>query len=377
MATAPTTLVDFLRGVGSGYSPRDGFDTPQQRLLSRAAELLDDYRPSEFVIKGSGGQGSTTDTPWVGFFDPDESNNPRRGLYVVWLLQATTNAWTLSVNMGTELRSEALKASDMAAKAAGATLSPREPRLLASFHAEAAAIRAGIPADAAAGWNSSMTLELAGLRQRRYEAATILAKTYPLNAMPDDKVLAGDLAQACVLLGEAIRVRDELASTAPGTVWTAPAVHVDPLDRDLPFEPGEDVETTIEQPKRSIKRKPRHEGGLKRYGLWLQTQGFALTTKVHPRDFVVTKPTQWIGEYKVVYGHTDVVRATREAHSQLKEYRHFLYPPGAGLGLLAVFSAPISDRRVAWLNAEGIAVVWDENDQWRGCPLARAAGLGL
>ena len=377
MATAPMTLVDFLRGVGTGYAPRDGFGTPQQRLLARAAELLDDYRPSEFVIKSSGGLGSATDTPWVGFFDPDESDVPRRGLYVVWLLTADATAWTLSVNMGTELRSLALKTSDKAATDAGAKLPPREPRLLASFRAEAAAIRAGLPVEATAGWDTSMTLALTGTRQRRYEAATIVAKTYPLDAMPDEKALAADLAQACGLLGEAIRVRDDLAATAPGIVSTAPAVHIDPLDRELPFEPGEDVETTIELPQRSIKRKPRHEGGLKRYGLWLQTQGFGLTTKVHPRDFVITTPTAWLGEYKVVYKR-DVARATREAHSQLKEYRHFLYPASSRRPrMLAVFSAPITDRRVTWLNAEDIAVVWEEDDQWHGCPLAQAAGLGL
>jgi hypothetical protein len=98
---------------------------------------------------------------------------------------------------------------------------------------------------------------------------------------------------------------------------------------------------------------------------------------VHPRDFIIHGTPGWLGEYKVVYGR-DVTRATREAHSPLKEYRHFIYPDQSGKpGLLAVFSAPITDRRVAWLNAEGIAVAWEEDSQWRGCPLARAAGLGV
>jgi hypothetical protein len=371
MPTAPMTLIDYLTVVGTGYDPRDGFDTPQQRLLAAAGGSLADYGPNDFVIKASGGQRplATTDTPWIGFFDPDESVTPMRGLYVVWILRASGQAWTLSVNMGTEQRAREMKA----VTAAGS----RERRVLESLRDEAAAIRGELPGDMTAGWDTAMTLDSAGVRQRRYEAATIIAKTYQLAALPDDKTLAADLAHACAVLGEAIRARDRLAVTKPGSVSTSGAVRVDPVDRDLPFSPGQDTPTTIDLPARSIVRTPRHEGGLRRYGTWLQSRGVKLTTQVHPRDFVITQPSSWIGEYKVVYGR-DVTRASREAHSQLKEYRHFLYPTGTPQpGLVAVFSGPITVRRVDWLNAEGIAVVWDEHDRWNGCPLAQAAGLGL
>lgn len=362
------TLADFLRAVGTGYDSSAWFDTPQQLLLARARGLLGGYGPNDFVIKSSGGQYplKATNTPWIGFFDPDESVTPQRGLYVVWILQASGEAWTLSVNMGTELRAKTMKD-------AGA----READVREALRAEAAALREGLPAELTAGWNTTLDLRRPGVRQRRYEAAAIIARTYPLTAMPDDKALSTDLERACLVLAEAIRIRDRLAAAHPGVISTSSAVRADPQDRDLPFEPGVDVTTTIELPKRSIVRTPRHEGGLKRYGTWLQGRGFRLTTKVHPRDFVITAPAAWIGEYKVVYGR-DVARATREAHSQLKEYRHFLYPASASRPrLLAAFSAPITDRRVAWLNAEGIAVVWDEDDSWRGCPLAQAAGLGV
>ncbi|MFI5836425.1 MrcB family domain-containing protein [Micromonospora sp. NPDC051300] len=368
MATASMTLVDYLQAVSTGYDPDDGFDTPQQQFLSRARELLGGYGPNDFVIKASGGQYplGATDTPWIGFFDPDESVTPMRGLYVVWILQASREAWTLSVNMGTELRAKTMKKAG-----------EREAQVLEALRAEAAAIRGGLPAELTSGWGAAMDLRRLGVRQRRYEAGTIIAKTYLLDALPDDKTLAADLDHACLVLTEATQVRDRFAIANPGAIFTGSAVHIDPNDRDLPFDPGADVATTINLPKRSIERKPRHEGGLRRYGTWLQGRDFKLTTKVHPRDFVITVPTAWIGEYKVVYGR-DVARATREAHSQLKEYRHFLYAPGAPRPqLLAVFSAPITDRRVAWLNAEDIAVVWDEDDRWRGCPLAKAAGLGL
>lgn len=99
-------LGEYLRGVADGYDPKEGFDTPQQELLRVARFELHDYGPTDFVIRASGGQRplSTTHTPWIGFFDPDESQTPQEGLYVVWLLRAPGDAWTLSLNMGTENR---------------------------------------------------------------------------------------------------------------------------------------------------------------------------------------------------------------------------------------------------------------------------------
>jgi hypothetical protein len=356
-------LNDFLLAVAEGYDYHDGFDTEQQRLLKEAHERLRDYGPAEFLIKASGGQPplAATLTPWIGFFDPDESTTPMDGLYVVWLLDAAGQNWTLSVMMGTEKRAQSYS---------------REGQLLAALRAEAAAIRDALPERIAQAWDSAIDLRSNARRQRRYEAATILATAYPVSAMPSDAVLDADLRAMCIALQEAAHVKRQLAVLQPGVISTSSAVVVDVRERDLVFAPGIDQHSIVQLSKQSIARTPRHEGGLGRYGRWLQSQGFKPATNVHPRDFIIPGPREWLGEYKVVYGN-NVTRATREAHSQLKEYRHFLYPQQSQPGLLAVFSDSVTAERVSWLNAEGIAVVWDENHEWHGCQHARQAGLGI
>jgi hypothetical protein len=363
-------LRDFLETVGRTYDPAAGFNTSAQALLRSAQPEFADYAPTDFVIRASGGQRPlrTTDTPWVGFFDPDESTGPQEGLYVVWLLRADRQAWTLSINMVTERRSAQLKEID----AVSGTHVPREPRVRAGLAAEALAIRERMDPELTLPWETAIDLASNGRRQRRYEEAAVVARTYLLAALPTDDALRSDLAAICRALEDAIRAKRELALTEPGLISTSSAVPPRD-DREYAFSPGTDVETVVQ--RRSIVRRPRHEGGLQRYGEWLISTGAEVATNVYPRDFIVRGEVEWIGEYKVVYG-ANAARATREAHSQLREYRYFGYPADASVRLLAVFSSEVTDRRVAWLNSEGIAVVWWTGARWAGCPLARTAALG-
>jgi hypothetical protein len=365
-------LRDFLLAVATEYDPAQGFDTDAQRHLKSAVVELASYGPADFVVRASGGQYPlrTTDTPWIGFFDPDESKSPTEGLYVVWILRADRSAWTLSVNMGTERLSQRLAAEPQTG--AG----PREPRVRLLLSAEASVIRAAMNQEELSQWSQSMSLNSGGTRQRRYEAATVVAKEYPLEAFVNEETLSHDLDEACTLLSRAIEAKHRLAVTEPGSISTASATFGDGDHRNALFEPGEDHETTIVLSKTSITRTPRHESGLRRYGTWLKQRGLTPTTKVYPRDFVILGSPAWTGEYKVVYGGNDT-RATREAHSQLKEYRYFYSPEAPHGPLLAVFNAAISKKRVDWLNAEGIAVVWDDAGTWRGCPIAQEAGLSV
>jgi hypothetical protein len=369
-------LREYLSAIGSDYEAASGFDTTPQRWLAQAAHHLAGYGPVDFIIRASGGQRplGTTDTPWIGFFDPDESTKPQQGLYVVWILQADGGAWTLSVNMGTERLSNAVKEQDQ--RRGAIKTRDREARVRDMLATEARSIRDNIASDLRVGWDTAIDLKRPGTRQLRYEAATVLGRTYPVHSLPDDDILSADLAEVCLLLQEAVRAKHRLAVVNPGSISTASAVPQRPSTREYIFSPGTDKKTSIAPRRRSIERTPRHEGGLRRYGEWLIGRGFKVATNVHPRDFIIEGSPEWLGEYKVVYG-TDVARATREAHSQLKEYRHFLYPNQPRTPLLAVFSAAVPDRRIQWLNAEGIAVVWLDGTDWRGCALAKSAGFGL
>lgn len=365
-------LREYLLAVGSGYDRRAGFDTDAQRLLARAADHLGEYGPADFLIRASGGQNplGTTDTPWIGFFNPDESTSPQAGLYVVWILRADGSAWTVSVNMGTERLYRNLTQHDKEAP----SRVPRESRVLHLLRTEAAAIRSRLPTGTTSEWDSSIDLRGGGTRQRRYEAATVLARTYSLPELPSEESLRSDIGKLCVALDDAIRVRGELAVTDPGSISTASKTMPSQDLREYIFSPGVDSPSVIPPTSRPIQRTPRHETGLRRYGEWLIGHGEQVATNVHPLDFIVGRELEWIGEYKVVYG-ANVARASREALSQLKEYQFFRSGTADTLPLLAVFSAPITERRVRWLNSEGVAVVWREQDDWLGCPIAIREGL--
>jgi hypothetical protein len=43
-----------------------------------------------------------TYTPWVGFFNPDETDSPQRGVYVVYLFTQDMERLALSLNQGME-----------------------------------------------------------------------------------------------------------------------------------------------------------------------------------------------------------------------------------------------------------------------------------
>jgi hypothetical protein len=114
-------------------------------------------------------------------------------VYVVWLMRADGQAWTLSVNMGTERRSSQLREIDRAS----ATRVPIEPRVRVGLAAEASAIRERMNPVLTLPWETRIDLASNGTRQRRYEAAVVVARTYSLAALPDDDALRSDLAAMC------------------------------------------------------------------------------------------------------------------------------------------------------------------------------------
>jgi hypothetical protein len=100
-------LRDYLAMVGATFDTREPMSAPAQLLLRAADEHLDEHIPSGVNIKGSGGQGIPTATPWVVFFDPDETTTAQEGFYLVYLFAAGLETVSLSLNQGvTRLRDE-------------------------------------------------------------------------------------------------------------------------------------------------------------------------------------------------------------------------------------------------------------------------------
>jgi hypothetical protein len=366
-------LHDMLSEIGETYDQKAGFETAAQMLLRTAAQELDKYAPIGYQIRASGGQYplGTTTTPWIGFFDPEETTGPQEGLYVVYLLRADGSAWTLSANMGTERLARHIRSSaDAAVKIFGI-----EREVLNRLHVEATAIRAALPLDVHKLWDPSIDLRSKGVRQARYEAAAILGRTYELASFPEEERLHSELRLLLKAYEQAVQAKRQLAVTDPGSISTASSTADPGYEENIEymFSPGTDVPAEVHG-KAVYRRTPRHETGIQLYGQWLIERGHKVSTKVHPRDLVIqSNATTWLGEYKVVYGGNDT-RASREAHSQLKEYSYFLHP-ASNPPLVAVFSEPIRAEKVGWLLNEGIESVWFGGATWQGTPGAVKAGL--
>ena len=93
---------DYFLEVAATYDRREAMSSSAQNTLKRAPELLAEHAPAGIFIQGSGGKGLATHTPWVGFFNPDETDTPQRGLYVVYLFSEDMERLVLTLNQGME-----------------------------------------------------------------------------------------------------------------------------------------------------------------------------------------------------------------------------------------------------------------------------------
>src|SRR5829696_274797 len=161
-------IASFLLEVATTYDRAAGVSTPTQRLLQRAGNELQQHVPGGIEIKGSGGRGGATFTPWVGFFDPDETTSPQSGVYVVYIFSEDLQSVVLTLNQGITRLVEELGWK----------------RARERLAADGANIREAMPPTAVAGLDSVISLGSRGSRQRAYEAGNIAATRYNLNALP-------------------------------------------------------------------------------------------------------------------------------------------------------------------------------------------------
>lgn len=350
-------LSDFFVEIAATYDRSAGLSTPAQALLRRASDQLGEHATGGILVIGSGGKGTATFTPWVGFFDPDETVSPEAGLYVVYLVTEDLGTLLLTLMQGiTELSN---------------TLGNAAARV--RLAEEAHAIRSKLPADAIAGLDTGLDLGSRGFRQRAYEAGTVVSRRYSLDTLPAEPELRADLTRFLHVYQLAAAVKRELLLTSPGAISSSSSgttfVVTDPL-RD--FKPKSDADYQAFLTGRSMTKSRRHEGLVREYGLWVSKQGW-VPSNPHPKDLVLLRRSkEWLVEAKVLYqgNATDAVRA---ALGQLYAYRHFLGP--ATSALLALFSEPIGNAYVRFLETCGVASVWKENTQWLGSAGAVTAGL--
>ncbi|MFE2377300.1 MrcB family domain-containing protein [Streptomyces sp. NPDC059398] len=366
------TMRELLIEVAGTYDQGagTGADVAGQLVLRGVAQRTDLSCPEGFVIRGYGGQGSASTCPWIGVFDPVINDDPKTGLYVAFIFSADLSAVTLTLQQGvTELEPKFSKRRDFYSYLEG----------------KAVELRSTLPDILLDGWQARPLFGSTNDRPLAYEAASVAARRYEIGAMPSDAALHADLKHVANLLQRV---------SASGR-----AMEIDWSDHGLVlnfkgdshsksgglggFVPKDSSEYKVKIPAREAMRSKDHERLIAEFGPYVAARGFAPKNQgVHPKDVTLQlagepkgPQEEWLVEAKVVR-KGNVTQAVREAVGQLKEYSYFLYGESKlpRPHLLGLFTEDIG-AYATYLEAEGIASLWQTEDGWAGSPMAVSWGL--
>jgi hypothetical protein len=153
--------------------------------------------------------------------------------------------------------------------------------------------------------------------------------------------------------------------------------HESSLDDPLVnFRPKDSSDYIAHVEGRALVKRRSHEALIADFGAWCASLGFEVDTTVHPRDLVLRRPgEEWLVEAKILYVG-NATGAVRAALAQVFMYRFFLYQKRRPR-LLALFSEPVGDAYVAFLDSHDVASVWRAgDDRWRASSTAVAFESG-
>jgi hypothetical protein len=348
MAIGPA-LTALMTGLPRELSLREAGH--EVRLI---AEELAQGSPVGYKVKGFAGQGGRTGTPWIGVFDPEISDRPSVGLYAAYICHPDSKAVTLTLQQG----------SDDLRDRVGAPAARELLRRRADWVRSALQLAPDPLVPGSFG---------PGKRQPLYEAGSIGSVTYPLGGLP----VEGDLREH---LQSMLQVLEDAAAAlrrAQGASWTSvDNSSVDGLVRARPaptFTPKSSESYRVDLPAASQVKTRLHEKVVNDLAREQSDYGWTATSE-HPIDLVLRRviggeQKVHIVEVKQVRGR-DTVGAVREAIGQLYTYRWQRFPEEqrSSVGLVAAFSEDIGPEMQQLLSDElGIAVLWVDEQQWRGC----------
>jgi hypothetical protein len=162
-----------------------------------------------------------------------------------------------------------------------------------------------------------------------------------------------------------------LDAPLPSLTIAPPELRADPLQH---FQPKDASDYRARILGQEIIKTRHHEQLIRDYGEWAQDQGFRASTSEHPKDLVLrSDEREWLIEGKVVRQGKST-QAVREALSQLLMYRAFLNHQQAP-GLVALFSEPVGEAYVRFLEDLSIGSVWRSGDRWMGSESILQQGL--
>ena len=364
-------LRGVLQSVASGYSVVDG-GFGQEALQSAQSAINAAAVPAGWVVKSSRRIGKFTDTPWLGFFDPDETVDPKEGLYVCWIFEPDLEHVVVSIQQGTESLTK-LTLEDVSI-----------PSRLAS---DADFLRSALDANLISGLTESISFG-SGARQRRYAAGSVAHRRFSVQELPSETALIKVQREFCKLLGETIAVRNTTLLRSPGALNQAVPGAGKPSPGGLEhFKPKSSNDYLVHLAATNAQRSRRHEKILNSYATWASSHGWTVASP-HPVDLrlrqgpLVNEGVQaWTDavmiEVKVVR-QGNVTAAVREAIGQLATYPFVVVPEEArpSIRTAALFSEDVGELWVKVLeNALGISTLWWEEGAWVGGNLAASLSL--
>jgi hypothetical protein len=354
-------ITERLAQVGKiDYDHRGSLTQPVFQTLDALKEELKAFVPSHFIVTRSKGAGVPPLGLWVSILDPDVTDSPTRGTYVVFLFNRERTHVSLSLNQGVTA------ATDRARE-----LGMRPKDLLRS---DAAIVRDLLGAETN---DLEPDIELGpGDLLRKYEAGNIYAKTWSLDELPTDKTIVQFVRRFLGLYTDAVVAKEVAMLRGAAQIPPRdPGVAPKPRKLQREFKPKDDSDYRANIEAAVQIRSRSHETLVKRFGEWARGRGFEPNTGLHPRDLVLHQDQgpDYLVEVKV-FPPGRPLRGTRECIGQLFEYRHFYATPD--VPLIAAFSENPGDAYIGLNQAIGIATMWpDGYGTWHGCAMARDLNL--
>jgi hypothetical protein len=185
-------LRTLIGEIGAKYDRRLPMSSEAQMLLRQARAEFEQWIPAGCRAEGSGGKGNRAAvTPRIAVFNTDETVTTRRGIHVAYLFAADMSTVTLTLNQGIAEIAEQLGRA----------------RARRALEREAADIRAALSPGDIAGLDATIDLRSTAPQSVDYQRANILARTYRLEALPDEPTMVADLQRFIRLYDLAIDAR--------------------------------------------------------------------------------------------------------------------------------------------------------------------------
>jgi hypothetical protein len=340
------------------YDRFGALDQPMFECLDRVAEELRRLVPGHYLLPVSRGVGNLPIGLWVSILDPEVTETPTKGTYVVFLFDEARQRVSLSLNQGvTNARLDARQGGE-----------PLRPLL----RRRAEQMRGLLDEQRIGTLETEITLGRRNLL-RDYEAGNVVARTWPLPVLPDEAELVETLELLLDLYAEVVPEYEH--AKASGAVKGAsprdPALT--PNERERRFIPKDDSDYLAHIGAQEQQKSRSHETLLRSLKEWLDGRGLEANNNVHPRDLVIHGGGHDLLVEMKVFPAGRPRRGVRECIGQLFEYRRF-YPDWAS-GLVAALSSHPGEAYIGLFDELGIAVIWPEGKLWAGTTRARGYNL--